>query len=73
MQTESEYGILSWAWKMELIMALHMEGDELFFSEVRWKIRLYRQQNSFYDVDFSLDFPPSQAPPLPQQPSNQWR
>ena len=42
--------------RMEVIIPLHIEGEELFFSEIRWKIRLHRQQISFYDVDFSLDF-----------------
>lgn len=48
--------------RIEVIIPLHVEGEELFFSEIRWKIMLYRQQISFYDVEFSLDFFP--------QPSN---
>lgn len=40
-------------------MALHIEGDELIFSEVRWNIRLYRQQIFFMMLIFRWTFPPS--------------
>lgn len=41
---------------MEVIIPLHIEGDKLFFPEVRLKIRLYTYHMYFCDFEFSLDF-----------------